>query len=156
MKRIQLTLAFILLAAGFTTLSAQKQDNYKLLQQKRVEFLIQKMDLTVGESQKFWPLFNEYYEKRHELSVENRAKYGDQEMDPKITEKDFLNAINGILDYKEKQAQLTNTYYQQYLQILSAEKVYKLYQLEEEFNKILLKQLKDYPKDDKQNQKKRN
>ena len=73
-----------------------------------------------------------------------------------ITEKDFLNAINGILDYKEKQAQLTNTYYQQYLQILSAEKVYKLYQLEEEFNKILLKQLKDYPKEDKQNQKKRN
>jgi hypothetical protein len=126
-----------------------------MLQQKRVEFLITKMNLTVEESQKFWPLFNEYYEKRHELSIKNREQYGDQELTPQSTEKDYLNAVNGMLDYKEKQALLIKTYYEKYLKILSAEKVYNLNLFEEEFNKILLKQLKDSNRDNKENQKKR-
>ena len=143
MKTLKIYLLVLLMIAGITTASAQRQDNYQLLQQKRVEFLISKMNLSVEESQKFWPLFNEYYEKRQELSIKNREQFGDHEHLSQGTEEDYLKALNGLFDYKIKQAQLVETYYKKYLEILSAEKVYQLYRYEEEFNKALLQQLKD-------------
>jgi hypothetical protein len=143
MKTIKLVMLVFLLFCKIQPISAQKQDNYKMLQQKRVEFLITKLNLTVEESQKFWPLYNEYYEKKHDLSIENRSRFGDHEHLSQGTEEDYLKALNGIFDYKTKQEQLFQTYYNKYLQVLSAEKVYQLYRYEEEFNKMLLRQLKD-------------
>jgi hypothetical protein len=148
MKTLKIFLLVFLIIAGINTISAQRQqrqDNYQMLQQKRVEFLITKMNLTVEESQKFWPLFNEYYEKRHELSIKNREQFGDHEHLSQGTEEDYLKALNGLFDFKEKQEQLFETYYKKYLQIISAEKVYLLYRYEEEFSKVLLQQLKDSP-----------
>jgi hypothetical protein len=143
MKTIKLVLLVFLLFCKIQPISAQKQDNYKMLQQKRVEFLITKLNLTVEESQKFWPLYNEYYERKHDLSIENRARFGDHEHLSQGTEEDYLKALNGLFDYKTKQEQLFQTYYKKYLQVLSAEKVYQLYRYEEEFNKMLLRQLQD-------------
>ncbi len=143
MKTIKLTILIFLLTGLTSGVLAQKPDNYKMLQQKRVEFLIIKLNLTVEESQKFWPLYNEYYEKKHELSIENRARFGDHEHLSQGTEEEYLKALNGLFDYKTKQEQLFQTYYKKYLLILSAEKVYQLYRYEEEFNKILLRQLKE-------------
>lgn len=143
MKTIKLVMLVFLLFCKIQPISAQKQDNYKMLQQKRVEFLITKLNLTVEESQKFWPLYNEYYEKKHDLSIENRARFGDHEHLLQGTEEDYLKALNGLFDYKTKQEQLFQTYYKKYLQVLSAEKVYQLYRYEEDFNKMLLRQLKD-------------
>ncbi len=143
MKTIKLVMLVFLLFCKIQPISAQKQDNYKMLQQKRVEFLITKLNLTVEESQKFWPLYNEYYEKKHDLSIENRVRFGDHEHLLQGTEEDYLKALNGLFDYKTKQEQLFQTYYKKYLQVLSAEKVYQLYRYEEDFNKMLLRQLKD-------------
>jgi hypothetical protein len=143
MKTIKLIILIFLVICKIQTVSAQKPDNYKMLQQKRVEYLIVKLNLTVEESQKFWPLYNEFYEKKHELSIENRARFGDHEHLSQGTEVDYMKALNGLFDYKTKQEQLFQTYYKKYLLVLSAEKVYQLYRFEEEFNKILLKQLQD-------------
>jgi hypothetical protein len=143
MKTLKLIIMAVVFVCSSQPVLAQKPDNYKMLQQKRVEFLIVKLNLTVEESQKFWPLYNEYYEKKHELSIENRARFGDHEHLSQGTEEEYMKALNGLFDYKTKQEQLFQTYYRKYLLILSAEKVYQLYRYEEEFNKILLKQLKE-------------
>ena len=73
-KKSMFILLFALCVAAQTY--AQK-GGHEYIQQKRVEFLILKMNLTVEESQKFWPVYNEYYKKKNNLSESYKKQYGD-------------------------------------------------------------------------------
>jgi len=140
---------FILLLACCLIASAVAQKrSHEYIQQKRVEYLILNMDLSVMESQNFWPVYNEYYQKKNDLSESYKVKYGDFKKFEGKEEEDYLKSIEGMIKNRISQAELLNVYNEKYLEILSAKKVFHLYRLEEEFNKNLMRQLRKPPPQD--------
>lgn len=140
-KKISTTLLFVFL---FLSLAfAQKGSRHKEIIKKRIEYLKPKLDLTVGQSQVFWPLYNEYQEKKSALSKTIIEKFGDYKKDIPHTEEEYRKAVNGIMENKVKQNELMTQYYTQYLEVIGPEKVYYLYQYEDQFNKLLLRKLKE-------------
>ncbi len=138
---------FLFLTLGFS----QKSNRHDEINKKRVEYLISKLDLTVVESQAFWPLYNEYQKKKSALSREIKERFGDYKKTVPNTEEGYRKAVSGMMENKTKQNELITQYNAKYLAVLSAEKVFYLYQYEDKFNKSLLRQLKEGGKRNQKN-----
>lgn len=143
-KKAATTVLFVLL---FLSLAfSQKGNRHAEIIKKRVEYLIPKLDLTVEQSQVFWPLYNEYQKKKAALSRDIRARFGDYKKETPHTEEEYQKAVAGMMENKIKQNELITQYNTKYLAVLGAKKVYYLYQYEDQFNKSLLRQLKESTK----------
>jgi hypothetical protein len=117
--------------------------SYKEITDKRIEYIAPRLPLTAGEAEKLWPLFREFYDQREQISQKTRQKNKQMDNKPPVTEEEFLNAINDMIDSKIDQASLMKEYAKKYLQVIPPEKVFRLFQLDDEFNRVLLNQLKD-------------
>jgi hypothetical protein len=136
-------LCLIFILQMFVLTSQAQRIGYKEITEKRVEFIAPRLSLTASESEKFWPLFREFYERREEISRKTREKNQQNGPQPPVNDEDFRNAIRFMIDSKMDQVTLMKEFTQKYLGILPPEKVYRLWQLEEEFNRVLLNQLKE-------------
>lgn len=142
MKTLQylVVTAFFLLA--FVTAQAQRL-TYREITEKRIEYIAPRLNLTSSESEKFWPIFREFYEQREQIA--RKTKQRNKQFDDKApsSDEDYINAINFMIENKADQVSLMKEYLKKYLGVIPAEKVYRLYQLDEDFNKFLLNKLKE-------------
>jgi 2,3-bisphosphoglycerate-independent phosphoglycerate mutase len=116
--------------------------SYKEITEKRIEYITPRLNLTASESEKFWPIFRDFYEQRELIARKSKLRNKQTDEKSPQTEEEYINAINFMIDNKIDQTTLMKEYMKKYLEVLPAEKVYRLYQLDEEFNKFLLEQLK--------------
>ncbi len=123
---------------------------------RRVAFITLKVNLSPEEAQIFWPVYNEYNQKKDGLmhlqmfaeSIETRIS--------EMTDAEVLEFIEKEIVMMEKGAQLRREYHAKFLQILPPKKVALLYMAEKEFNRELFKEVRqrgprehDLKKDDK-------
>jgi len=135
---------FVIGVLLFVAVSTQAQRNgFKEITEKRIVFIASRLNLTADESVKFWPLFREFQDEREQLSKKIKIKNGSNHFQKPESEEDYLDAIHFMIQSKTEQVRLMKDYTQKYLEILPAEKVYLLYQLNDEFNKFLLTKLKE-------------
>jgi hypothetical protein len=142
MKLIQKTSLIIVLLFFMVPLQAQRI-GYKEITEKRIEFIAPRLALTARESEKFWPLYREFYDQREQISQKTKQKNNQIDNKQPMTDEEFLNAIYFLIDSKIDQANLMKDFTKKYLEILRPEKVFRLFQLEDEFNRGLLNQLKE-------------
>lgn len=109
----------------------------------RVSFLTDKLQLTVEEAEKFWPVYNEYLTKREEMMWGKREKMH-RDFDPtKLTDEEMNNMLNDILDQEVKLAQLKKDYFVRLKDVLPTRKVLTLHRVEQEFMNHMLNQIRD-------------
>lgn len=129
-------LYIILLATLSFSANAQGGGKKEKIEALRVAFITQQLNLTSDESQKFWPVYNEYQDKlkgaRKEFKSQGTTFATDKEA------QDFLDAE---LLFKQRELSLYKEYYDKFKKILPIKKVAQLRQAEEDFKKELLKQL---------------
>lgn len=102
-------------------------------------FLTDKMGLTAEQSQKFWPLYNEYETKRRDLVRSYRSGY--REDVDQLSEQEAKNRLDGMFSTRERELELEKEYVARYQRVISSNQIIKLYRSEREFTKLLLKKL---------------
>ena len=139
MQYVGFTVLFLM---SLVTAQAQRL-TYREITEKRIEYIAPRLNLTTSESEKFWPIFREFYEQREQIA--RKTKQRNKQFDDKApsSDEDYINAINFMIENKADQVNLMKEYLKKYLEVISAEKVYRLYQLDEDFNKFLLNKLKE-------------
>jgi len=115
---------------------AQGGDKKEKIEALRVAFITEQLNLTSEESQKFWPLYNEYQDKLKAARREFKAQSGTFASDKEAQE--FLDAE---LLLKQRELSLYKEYYDKFKKVIPVKKVAHLRQAEEEFKKVLLKKL---------------
>ncbi len=145
MKKLIIT-AFLLIV-GFTTAFSQpyghRKQKQELIDKERIPFFTNYLDLSPQEAEKFWPLYNEYLNKKQSLFKEMRSikmKLKNSSSDISDTEAENLN--KEYISIQEKQFKLLKEYNEKFKKILPINKVNKIYFAEREFRKYLLKQLR--------------
>ena len=142
---------FILLMAClfFLPVSAQKKDkcNETEFRAKKQAYMAQKANLTQEETEKFFPLYFEFQDKKKEI---NKGAWGNAKegIKPETTEKQYEEIIDKYFDEQERIAQLEKEYIKKYREILSNKKIYMLYWAEIKFSRNMLKILQEM--DDKE------
>ena len=107
----------------------------------RVAFISKKLELTNSESEKFWPVYNEYNDKIRAVKKNLRQSY--KKGVDNLTDKEAEDLYQ--LDMKTKQAELAihEQYSVKIKDIIGAKKTLKLHVAEEEFKLEIIKNIKD-------------
>lgn len=136
-KITYIALFLLTIQFGFSQENDSRKERIKSL---KIAFISQKLALTSDEAEKFWPIYNKYDEKimvlkEAQLKLRLQRRVGTDE-----------EALKKIEEAEEKEAEvmaLKKKMRAELIPIISAEKVLKLEQLEQEFHRKLLEKLKD-------------
>jgi hypothetical protein len=129
----------VLLVAG--PVQAQPNNKKDKIEAQKVAFITQKLALTTAEAQAFWPLYNEYQQKRDNLRAEQKQLRKDiKENFEGLSDKEIETMIDQDLDYKQKDLDLAKDFNKKMKTVLPMKKVAMYYKAVEQFNKILFEE----------------
>lgn len=140
MKRILYILLLIFAANTLPAQTASTQSGAERVQALRVAFLTKRLELTPAEAQVFWPVYNEYQDKREVLrkqAAENRRKI--REQGDQLSAEELLRLADDEIRFREEDVKLQSEMHTKLKTILPAKKLAMLYVAEEEFKKELVK-----------------
>ncbi|MBN2519668.1 MAG: hypothetical protein JXB17_04120 [Bacteroidales bacterium] len=109
---------------------------------ERIAFFTEQIGLTPEEAEKFWPVFNEFYEKKDEIHDRRRAAVRELSDNQNLSEKEMEDNMNVIIKSFEEETKLMEEYQLKYKEILPIEKISKIYVAEHQFKKYLLHKIK--------------
>lgn len=125
---------YSIILAFVSCLSATAQQHQNHIESVRAAFITQKLDLTAEESQKFWPVYNEYQQELKQLMMERnkQRKAGKDDSD----HDDELEIETQVLELRKR-------YRDEFSKVLPPKKAVLVYPAEREFRQQLIRQLKD-------------
>ena len=123
---------------------AQKKDKYteSEFRAKKQAYIAQKAELTPAESEKFFPLYFEFQNKKKEINKHawNLAKQGKAS---ETTDLEYEEIIDNFFDDQEAIVKLEREYINKYRKILSDKQIYRVYWAEFKFNRNMIKILQE-------------
>lgn len=142
--KILFPIIFLLVTSlSFSQGFKEKREKVKAL---KVAYITEQLELTTDEAQKFWPIYNAFDENQSELRHEkmrailDRFKPGNVE---KLSEKDASNSLTQMEKIEEDLFNLKKKFIKDLQSVISAKKIIKLKKAEEDFNRELLKQMRE-------------
>jgi len=159
MRKKEILLLLLGLTSIHLSLFAQRDDKRKAefeeLKEKRVAFITQAMDLNAEEAKVFWPLYNEWQDKKFELNQQMRKTMFDfikSEKDDKKThtEAEYKDMVDLFSKFRIKDAQLDDEYITKFAKVISYEKIFRYQQAEQQFARQMLRQHREEDNPEKQ------
>ncbi|MEI6766169.1 MAG: hypothetical protein WCM76_11040 [Bacteroidota bacterium] len=121
------------------------EEKRQKIQAMKVAYLTQSMTLTSLESEKFWPLYNEYAEKKDAENKKYREAlkaYKKIGLD-KLDEKQSEELVNNEMLHDQKMLDLKKEYVPKFKAMIGSKKLVQLFTAEREFQKLLLQKAKE-------------
>lgn len=140
LKKILLLKMLFVVAA--TTVYAQGgprqlQERYRQFESQRIAFITRELSLTPDEAQAFWPVYNEYNEKRNQLMIRHRSQRTNENKLDELSDEQLHELADADISNMEEMTALRRQYHQKFKEILPIKKVVKLYAAERDFNRHL-------------------
>ena len=107
------------------------------LEAMKVAFITEKLRLSPEQSQQFWPVYNQYQDRRQELRQEGRPDRSLESM----SEAELKNQILQSFAVEEKIIQLKRDYFVRFQEVITIRQIALLNQAEQEFNKQVVERL---------------
>jgi hypothetical protein len=143
--RNRLILFFLLLVPAWSNAWNQgSEEGSERIKAQKVAFITRSINLTAQEAQVFWPVYNEFDEKRNVVLTKRRNTYAYfNQNESKLNEKETDEIISTFIKLQKEEASLTEEYNARFRKILPAKKVMKLYVAEVEFKNYLLQIIRE-------------
>lgn len=103
------------------------------LQSQKIAYMSSNLELTPAESEKFWPLYNQYWEEKIKISHQRRALY--LKIEKELATQADLDAL---IKLSADETQLLTRYTGEITRAISADKAAKAIIWEEKFKSTLL------------------
>ncbi|OAQ40634.1 hypothetical protein A5893_06740 [Pedobacter psychrophilus] len=116
--------------------NGSNQNKAKQIDAIKIGYLTRRLDLSTEESQKFWPVYNQYQQEMQDINRQRKAARAQNGDDANKLVDDDFRYEDKILDLKKK-------YRNEFKKVLSPEKIKSLYVAERDFREELIKQLKN-------------
>lgn len=124
---------------------SDKQARREQIEAQKIAFITQELNLTPEEAKVFWPVYNEYEAKRHQLKKSFRdVEYIHKADMDKLTEKEAAQILDNQIIEAQKFLDLRKEYHAKFKAVLPAVKVLKLYDSERDFQKVLIDKIRQH------------
>lgn len=131
---------FLFLILSISSMHFRAQGNKDKVEEMRVSFISKKLDLSSAESEKFWPLYNEYNDKVKALRKNLRQSL--RKAPENISEKEAEELYQLDIKTKTAEAELHKNYSEKIKAVIGARKIILLRTAEEEFKQKVLETIK--------------
>jgi len=149
-KATILTLVF-LLSGGITAMSqddmppGRMKEKKEKLKAQKIAFLTDRLNLTTTEAQQFWPVYNEFEDKRETEQAGFREKYNYEPHELEgLSEDKAAEFSDELIKHEQRLLDLRKEYHAKLKTVLSAKKILLLYESEKQFKRELLERIKDH------------
>jgi hypothetical protein len=134
----------LLVLAGFTiSKTAAQNPGREKLDAYKVAFFTTRLNLTPQEAEKFWPVYNEFQNKRNSIQTERmQLNRNVKQNELNMSDKEMTEAGDKLISLQVQEASLAMEYHKKFKEILSPVKVIRLYQAENQYRLQLLNELK--------------
>jgi Skp family chaperone for outer membrane proteins len=120
------------------------EDKLEEIKAQKVAYITQKMGFTPDEAQKFWPVYNQYDKELEGSRREMRDFHrGLKKSGAELTEAEADQLIDKELSTRQKELDTRRKYSAEFKKNLGSVRTVKLYQAERDFNKELLKRMRE-------------
>ncbi|MGM0497580.1 MAG: hypothetical protein ACQESJ_06655 [Bacteroidota bacterium] len=148
MKRFYSTIVITLFFSLISCSIYAQQEGMNVREQiekEKIAFFTEKIGLTIEEAKEFWPIYNEYWDKKNQLiqdrkeSMNYYLKHSDS-----MSRKELDDIADRYVNYRYEKGQLLKEYHQKFKEILPIEKVMRIYMADYDFKSYLLNKLKEH------------
>lgn len=119
------------------------EERLQEIKAQRTAFLTQRLDLSPAEAEKFWPVFNQYDKEQEVVRKELRDMHRGMRKDTEVSEAEAAAAIDKELAARQKELDIRKKYAAEFKRTIGAVKTMRLGKAERDFNRELLKRLRD-------------
>ncbi len=130
-KSLVFTLLFFCFSVSIFAQSKQKQKMN--IRELKIEYVVNKINLSTNQEQQFLTIYNQYSDELHEIRKAKRRLKNNQDSEYVIEQRQLLD---------QKKVSIKGKYKVEFLKVLSAEQLNTLYIAEEEFKQLLLERLR--------------
>lgn len=141
-KKLGVLLLIFLMVNSLTSVAARSGKDDKL-KAKKVAFFTQKLNLNSDEAEIFWPVYNEYQEKKDDLFQQRKSIYDDFKGASRLSNKEVGELLTRLTQIAKDEASLLESYIAKFKEILPDKKVAQLFVVEEDYKKFLLIQIRN-------------
>ena len=139
MRRILTTILFFLTLNSFGLFAQTQPNNVKRAKQIeaiKIGYITRRLELTPEESQKFWPVYNQFQLDQSQIIQQKRkARLQNANNPDQLIDDDFY--------FDTKILELKKSYRKEFSKVISPTKIKSLYTAERDFREELIKQLKN-------------
>lgn len=143
-RKIWLLAGLLLTLLSFSSTDAQAQrrneEEMKKIQDAKVAIITNRLSLTPEQSKDFWPIYNEFSQKKREMNRSMRQII--KSKGATASDDQAMSSLKEVQDLKQKQVELEKEYQDRFLTVISAKQLTELYSAERDFNEMLLQRLK--------------
>jgi hypothetical protein len=133
----------LLLVPQSVTGQGQGQENERIAAYK-IALFTRRLNLSPVEAEKFWPLYNEYDNRRMKLQQERSETIRSINLnETKMSEADLIKAGDRLVSLQVEEAALTQSLHNKLKEVLPPAKVIRVYQAENQFRNQLLNELRE-------------
>ena len=134
-------ITILLFSVSYIAYSQQhhSKEDFEKIEAAKIAHITQQTSLTPQQAEDFWPLYNEYSEKRRALKHERKELMHQSET--VSDDKEILKSMTRMDELREMEIALDKAYRKKFLLILSPNQVMKLYKAEKEFYRMIMKKL---------------
>jgi len=112
------------------------------MQAAKIGFFTRFLALTEEEAQKFWPVYNKYEEEREAHRKKMMGLRLNKAEADTLSEKEAEAVVEQYLQLRQEEVELEKRYYASVKKVLPAEKVAKLFQAERQFQREVLRSMR--------------
>lgn len=132
-----------LMILSMPALLAQNQNREKLNAYK-IAFFTQKLDLSPKEAEKFWPVYNDFQERKNRIQFERAQMIRTfNQNGASLSDKELYNLGDKYIGLEAAEAALSQEFYANMKVILPPAKIFRYYQAENQYKLLLLNELQD-------------
>jgi hypothetical protein len=142
MKRIVIFLLVIIMFPAFRTVA--QNPNMERLNNYKIGFFTKKLNLTPGEAEKFWPVYNEYQGQKNLVQVEKmKLNRNFNQNESSLTDKQMEDMGDKYVDCLVQETNLAVAFHKQLKEVLPPAKIILYYQAENQYKVQLLNELQN-------------
>jgi hypothetical protein len=135
MKNVLVFCFFVLFS--FTGIAQEKDKHRERIKALKTAHITEGLNLTPREAQQFWPVYNEYEQKRRSLYRQEHADIPKIEC---VTEESAAARIEEYIEIEKQDYLLKKKYYSDLRKIFSAKRIIQLKKVEDEFNEKMMRE----------------
>ncbi|PIQ22813.1 MAG: hypothetical protein COW65_00935 [Cytophagales bacterium CG18_big_fil_WC_8_21_14_2_50_42_9] len=116
-----------------------RQERMQKIQNAKIAYITEKLNLEPEQAQKFWPVYNQYEKEKNALRYKLRV-FRDDNIEA-MSEQELREGLNKRLEIKQSEITLEKQYMDNFLKVISSRQLAILYRSEREFTQVLLRKL---------------
>lgn len=109
---------------------------------QKVAFITNQLQLTPEEAEKFWPIYNQFNDQKEDLNRDfMKGVFKFRKNEDTMTDKDAVEMADSYIRHAQKMVDLQKECHLKLKEVLPPKKLLKLYNVEREFQRLLLQRL---------------